>query len=165
MQLRKESLKKISCKEICLRKNSCTEKRNSTVSLFQLLLSKQDKQWTVLCETKVLVLARQIMVAKNRTVASLKRCTLCMKEETSILVNKLHGSSNAVDWSFRYLFTNHTEVHFVYLRRYTCLLKSSMFNFWYSTNNFNRYTVRALIGPGCSKPGYHYPPDKSLSSG
>lgn len=128
---------KKSCKEICLRKNSCTEKKKSIS-----LLSKHEEQWTVLCETKLLVLARQIIVAKNRTAASVKRCTLYVKRNVSFGQEaQWIPECSSVDRSFRYLFTNYTEVHSVHLRQYTCLLKSRLFSFWYSTNKFKRYVL------------------------
>ena len=119
-------------------KNSCTEKKKKSFSL----LSKHEEQWTVFCETKLLVLARQLIVAKNRTAASVKRCTLYVKRNVSFGQEaQWIPECSSVDRSFRYLFTNHTEVHSVHLRQYTCLLKSRLFSFWYSTNKFNRYVL------------------------
>ena len=105
--------------------NSCTEKKRVS------LCSANTKNNERCCvKQNLLVLARQIIVAKNRTAASVKRCTLYVKRNVSFGQEaQWIPECSSVDRSFRYLFTNHTEVHSVHLRQYTCLLKSRLFSF------------------------------------
>ena len=83
------------------KKNSCTEKKKR-VSLCSANTKNNERR-----ETKLLVLARarQIIVAKNRTTASVKRCTLYVKRNVSFGQEaQWIPECSSVDRSFRYVF-------------------------------------------------------------